>query len=322
MTNTDTRKVAATVKQIRSLVATGCEIVRVTVPDAAAAAAFGKIRAAVPHVPLVADIHFDHRLALAAVAAGADKIRINPGNLGGAAKLAEVVAACKARRIPIRVGVNSGSLEVGLTARRMAGQLAQSAVRNVRLIEKLGYRNIVVSAKGSSVPVMYAAYQELAKVLPEYPLHLGVTEAGGRTGGTLKSAAGIGGLLLAGIGDTIRISLTDKPEVEVTTAHQLLRALELRQTGVNVVSCPTCGRTEVNLIPLVKKVEKLVADIKKPLTVAVMGCVVNGPGEAAHADYALVGGRSQWALYAKGKFVKAITEGEALPELRRLLDKH
>jgi (E)-4-hydroxy-3-methylbut-2-enyl-diphosphate synthase len=322
MTNTDTRKVSATVKQIRSLVAAGCEIVRLAIPDESAAAAFAKIRKQVPNVPLVADIHFDHRLALRAVAAGADKIRINPGNIGSIEKLAEVVAACKKRGIPIRVGVNAGSFEKNLNPTIHGGdivkKLVASAVQNVRAIEKLSYRNLVVSAKASSVPVAVTAYRQLAKLLP-YPLHLGITEAGSLATGTIKSAAGLGALLLAGIGDTVRISLTAKPELEVRAAWQLLRALELRQKGVNVVSCPTCGRTEVDLISLVKRVEKAVAAIETPLTVAVMGCVVNGPGEARHADFALVGGRKQFALYARGQLVKSVAEAQALPELLKLI---
>lgn len=330
MTNTDTRDVTATVAQIRSLVASGCEIVRVTIPDAKAAEAFAKIRAKVPGVPLVADIHFDHRLALLAVNAGADKIRINPGNLGGPAKLAEVVTACKKRKIPIRVGVNGGSLERGLdstpgvTGSRplgsgvMADQLVESAVRNVRLIEKLGYKNLVVSAKATSVPVTVNAYRRLSKLLP-YPLHLGVTEAGSFETGTVKSCAGLGALLADGIGDTIRISLTDTPEREVKVAWDLLRALELRKKGVNVISCPTCGRTEVDLITLVKKAEARLAHIDLPITVAVMGCIVNGPGEAKHADFALVGGKSMFALYRAGTLVKSIKEQDALEELIALI---
>ena len=314
MTNTDTRDVAATVRQIRSLLASGCEIVRVTIPDAKAAAAFAKIRAKVLSVPLVADIHFDHRLALLAVNAGADKIRINPGNLGGPTKLAEVVAACKKRKIPIRVGVNGGSLERGLTTKKMADQLIESAVKNVRLIEKLGYKNLVVSAKATSVPVTIKAYRRLSTLLP-YPLHLGVTEAGSFETGTVKSCAGLGALLADNIGDTIRISLTDTPEREVKVAWDLLRALELRKKGVNVVACPTCGRTEVDLISLVKKVEARLAHIDLPITVAVMGCVVNGPGEAGHADFALVGGKKMFALYRAGALVKSVKEKDALEEL-------
>ncbi|MFH1375295.1 MAG: flavodoxin-dependent (E)-4-hydroxy-3-methylbut-2-enyl-diphosphate synthase [Patescibacteria group bacterium] len=317
MTNADTRNVAATVRQIKSLVACGCEIVRIAIPDAEAAVAFKKIRQQVRSTPLVADIHFDYRLAIAAVEAGADKIRINPGNLGSFENLKKVVAACKKRKIPIRVGVNSGSLEKGL-AGSLAQKLAKSALQNVRQIEKLGYRNLVVSAKASSVPTTVEAYRILAKKT-NYPLHLGITEAGSERMGMLKSAAGLGSLLLDGIGDTVRISLTAKPEEEVRAAWDLLRALELRKRGVNVVSCPTCGRCEVNLIPLVKKVEKAVQNIQKPLTIAVMGCVVNGPGEAIHADFALVGGKQRFGIYQKGKLVKSVKEGEGAIELLQII---
>ena len=318
MTNTDTRNVAATVRQIRRLVATGCEIVRVAIPDPAAAAAFAKIRARVPNVPLVADIHFDHRLALAALDAGADKIRINPGNLGSLANLKKVVAAAKAKKIPIRIGVNSGSFEKNLTARSVAAKLVESAVKNVRAIEKFGYRNLVVSVKSSSVPVTAAANQKLTKILA-YPLHLGVTESGSEQIGIIKSAAALGGLLLAGVGDTLRISLTARPEVEVRAAWDLLRACERRKRGVNVVSCPTCGRTEVDLIRLTAKVEAAVARIETPLQVAVMGCAVNGPGEAAHADFAVVGGRGRFGIFARGRLLKTVKESAALPELLKLI---
>lgn len=325
MTNTDTRKITMTVRQIRSLVSTGCEIVRIAIPDEHAAKAFAEIRRQVPDTPLVADIHFDHRLALKAVEAGADKIRINPGNLGGIEKLKAVVTACQKKNIPIRIGVNAGSLSSPpFTKGRPRGvqtlteKLVESTVKNVRLIERLGYRNLVVSAKASSVPVTVATYRRLSKLLP-YPLHLGITEAGSLETGAIKSAAGLGALLLDGIGNTIRISLTARPELEVKTAWKLLRALELRKKGVNVVSCPTCGRTEVDLIPLVRQVDKAMAKIDAPLTVAVMGCIVNGPGEAAHADFALVGGRKYFALYQTGKLIKSVSEKKALSELLKLI---
>jgi len=320
MTNTDTRDAGKTVKQIRSLVAAGCEIVRVSIPDAAAAASFAKIREKVPNVPLVADIHFDHTLALAAVDAGADKIRINPGNLGGAKNLAAVVKKCAEKKIPIRVGVNAGSLEKNLTTKKVAAQLVESALKNIRGIERLGYKNLVVSAKSSSVPIAIAAYEKLHEKT-NYPLHLGITEAGSLQTGQIRSATGLGALLSRGIGDTIRVSLSDKPEHEVRVAWQILKSLELRRGGVNVIACPTCGRTEVYLIPLVKKVEKAVEKIEADLTVAVMGCVVNGPGEAAHADLALIGGKKQFALAKKGKIIRAVPEKEALPELLKLIEE-
>jgi len=319
MTNTDTRDVAATVDQIRSLVSTGCQVVRLTVQDQAAADAFKKIRKECPDVPLVADIHFDYNMALEAITAGADKIRINPGNLGGPEKLKEVVAACKAAGIPIRVGVNAGSFEKDLSSEDAAAKLVESALKNVKLVEEAGYDQICVSAKSSTIAVAVTAYRELAKQL-DYPLHIGITEAGGRETGSLKSAAGLGALLLDGIGDTVRMSLSDDPAVEVVTLKKLLRLLGLRNEGVEVIACPTCGRTEVEMIPLVKKVEDAVAHITQPLTVAVMGCVVNGPGEAAHADYAIIGGRGQYALMAAGKHVKSISEEEALPALLKLIE--
>jgi (E)-4-hydroxy-3-methylbut-2-enyl-diphosphate synthase len=318
MTNTDTRNVAATVAQIKSLVATGCEIVRVAIPDQTAAKAFEEIRKKVPNVPLVADIHFDYRLALAAVAAGADKIRINPGNLGGAANLKKVVEACKKKKIPIRVGVNAGSLEKGIKGKNVVEKSVKSVIKNVRMIEGLGYKNLVVSAKASSVPVAVATYRKLAKLIP-YPLHLGITEAGSERTGIIKSAAGLGALLLDGIGSTLRISLTAAPEKEVQVAWDLLRALELRKRGVNVISCPTCGRTEVDLIKLVAQVEKAVEKIDQALTVAVMGCMVNGPGEAAHADFALVGGKKMFAIYRKGELLKCVREKEVLGEFLKLI---
>jgi len=319
MTNTDTRDVAATVDQIRSLVSTGCQIVRLTVQDTAAADAFAEIRKECPNVPLVADIHFDYKMALAAIAAGADKIRINPGNLGGADNLKTVVAACKAAGIPMRVGVNAGSFEKDLSAQDAAAKLVESALKNVRLVEEAGYDQICVSAKSSTVAVAVTAYRELATKI-DYPLHIGITEAGSRETGTIKSAAGLGALLLDGIGDTIRISLSDTPETEIVVAKKLLRLLGLRKDGVEVIACPTCGRTEVDMIPLVQKVEEAVKDIQKSLTVAVMGCVVNGPGEAAHADYAVIGGRGHFALMAGGELVKTVTEAEALPELLQLIN--
>jgi (E)-4-hydroxy-3-methylbut-2-enyl-diphosphate synthase len=318
MCNTKTQNVDATVKQIRSLVTAGCEIVRIAIPDLEAAAAVKEIRKQTKGIPLVADIHFDYRLALLAVENGMDKIRINPGNIGGVDKLKLVVAACKKRGIPIRVGVNAGSLEKNLKGKTIAAKLAESAVKNVKAIEKLGYRNLVVSAKASDTKTSVETYRILAKKIA-YPLHLGITEAGSEKLGIMKSAAGLGSLLMDGIGNTIRISLTAQPEVEVKAARDLLRVLGLRKDGIEVISCPTCGRTEVDLIPLVAKVEKAVEGIQKNLTVAVMGCMVNGPGEAAHADFALVGGKQMFALYAKGKLIKTIQEKEALNEFLKLI---
>jgi len=309
MLNADPTDFPASARQLRRLLAAGCEIIRIAVPNLVSLATFRRLRAKFPAVPLVADIHFDWRLAVAA-AEFADKIRINPGNLGSSENLKKVVVACCEKKIPIRVGVNAGSLEKGLKG-NPAQKLAASALRNIRQIEKLGFKNLVISAKSSDVKTSVEANRILARKM-NYPLHLGITEAGSAKFGTLKSAAGIGSLLLDGIGDTLRISLTDSPEKEVEAAWDLLRACGIRKRGIEVVSCPTCGRCEVDLIPLVKKVERAVAAIPHNLKIAVMGCVVNGPGEAAHADFALVGGRRQFAIYRKGKFVKSISEKNAL----------
>ena len=321
MTNTDTRDVRATTNQIRSLVSTGCEIVRVTIPDTAAADAFAAIRKNCPDTPLVADIHFDWQLALAAIEAGADKIRINPGNIGGSQRLQKVVTACKKAHIPLRVGVNAGSLEAGLTATETADQLVESALKNIQLVEACDFDQICVSAKASSVPVAVAAYRQLAKKT-SYPLHIGITESGTLKTGTIKSSAGLGALLVDAIGDTIRISLADKPELEVKIARDLLRCLGLRKSGVEVIACPSCGRTEVNLIDLARRVEEATASIQKPLQVAVMGCIVNGPGEAAHADFAVIGGKGKYLLMARSKKVAEVSEAEALPRLLELIENH
>ena len=321
MTTTDTRDSAATIDQIRSLVSTGCDIVRVTVPDAKAVEALPAIRSACEAVPLVADIHFNWQLALGAIHAGFDKIRINPGNIGGAKRLAEVVAACKKAGIPLRVGVNAGSLEQQLSATETADKLVESALKNIALVEDCGYDQICVSAKASDVQVAVSAYRQLSKKTP-YPLHIGITESGTLRTGTIKSCAGLGALLIDGIGDTIRISLADKPEFEVKVARDLLRFLGFRKTGVEVIACPSCGRTEVDLVRLAQKVEQAVGDINTPLTVAVMGCIVNGPGEAQHADYAVIGGTGSYILMAKGEKVATVPESQALPRLLELIHNH
>lgn len=304
----------AAARQIRRLAQAGCEIFRVAVPDQASLQTFEKIRQKFPLLPLVADIHFSAELAIAA-AEFADKIRINPGNFPPA-KLAAVVATCKKRGIPLRVGVNSGSLEK-VAGKNVAEKLANSAIQNVRKIEKLGYRNLVVSVKSSDIATTIAANRLLAQKI-NYPLHLGVTEAGLPKFGILKSAVALGSLLSDGIGDTIRISLTADPVAEVAAARDLLRVLKLRP-AVEVVSCPTCGRTEVDLIPIVRQVEKAVAHLEKPLKIAVMGCIVNGPGEAKEADFSLVGGKKMFAIYRKGKFLKSVTETRAVVEFLKLL---
>ncbi|MCF7845643.1 MAG: flavodoxin-dependent (E)-4-hydroxy-3-methylbut-2-enyl-diphosphate synthase [Candidatus Peribacteraceae bacterium] len=315
MLNTDPHDFQKSARQIQQLLQAGCEIIRIAVPDKESLPVLGKLRQRFPKVPLVADIHFSADLALGAIESGVDKIRINPGNFP-ADKLAEVTKACRRKKIPIRVGVNSGSLEK-IRGKNTAEKLANSALQNVRKIEKLGYKNLVVSVKSSDIRTTLAANRILAKKL-NYPLHLGVTEAGSLQRGTLKSAVALGSLLADGIGDTIRISLTADPVAEVVAALDLLKMLKLRQ-GVEVVSCPTCGRTEVDLIPLVEKVEKAVANIKKPLKIAVMGCIVNGPGEARDADFALVGGRKIFAIYAKGRFLKSVPERRAVGEFIKLV---
>ncbi|MFA6458497.1 MAG: flavodoxin-dependent (E)-4-hydroxy-3-methylbut-2-enyl-diphosphate synthase [Patescibacteria group bacterium] len=314
----------AAVRQIRRLAQAGCEIFRIAVPDQVGLQTFEKIRRKFPLIPLVADIHFSAELAIAA-AEFADKIRLNPGNFPPA-KLAAVVKVCKKRGIPLRVGVNSGSLEKACSrgSGSPAEKLANSALQNVRKIEKLGYRNLVVSVKSSDIATTIAANRLLAQKI-NYPLHLGVTEAGSPKFGILKSAVALGSLLSDGIGDTIRISLTADPVAEVAAARDLLRILKLRP-AIEVVSCPTCGRTEVDLIPIVRQVEKAVEKIEKTLPadrqalkIAVMGCIVNGPGEAKDADFALVGGKKSFAIYQKGKFVKSVTEARAVVEFLKLL---
>lgn len=307
MTNTDTRDIQATVAQIQRLQSVGCEIVRVAVPDLDAALVLGKIRCAIS-LPLVADIHFDHRLALEALAQGVDGLRINPGNIGGRRKVRDLVSAARDRSVPIRIGVNSGSLERdileeegGVTPRAMV----RSALRHVRILEEMDFNSIKISLKAPDVKRTYEAYVMMAHEV-DYPLHLGVTEAGTPLSGAVKSSVGIGLLLHEGIGDTIRVSLTGDPEEEVRVAYWILRALGLRQRGVDLVSCPTCGRTEVNVIPVATEVERRLAHIDVSLQVAVMGCAVNGPGEAKEADIGVCGGKGNWLLFRKGKVVRKL----------------
>jgi (E)-4-hydroxy-3-methylbut-2-enyl-diphosphate synthase len=316
MTNTDTRQVEPTLDQIRRLAAAGCEVVRLAVPDMKAARAFGEIKAASP-VPLIADIHFNHRLALAALDQGADAIRINPGNLGGIAKTRQVVKACQEKRAPLRLGVNAGSLEEDLLTRYgapTAPALAASALRWVRQFEDWGFDDFKISLKSSDVLVTVEAYQELAPQV-DYPLHLGVTEAGGLIAGTVKSALGIGMLLAQGIGDTLRVSLTRDPVEEVRVAYEILRALHLRERGVELISCPTCGRCGINLFSLAEEAERRLLNIVAPLKVAIMGCVVNGPGEAREADVGIAGGKKVGVLFKKGKLVRKVPEKELLSAL-------
>ena len=315
MTKTDTHDVSATVTQIHELENLGCDLVRLAVPDAAAGRVLSKIRGRV-RIPLIADIHFDHKLAIMALDAGFDGLRINPGNIGGSANIREIVRAAAGRRIAIRVGVNSGSIEKDLLIKHCGPTpkaLVASAIRHIRLLEDCGWGEIKVSVKASDVQRTVAAYRLLSKKT-DYPLHLGVTEAGTLLYGTVSSSAAMAILLAEGIGDTIRVSLTDTPHNEVRVGLALLRALGLRPPGPNVISCPTCGRTQVNIIKLANAVEVgletyLRAHPKRPCpAVAVMGCVVNGPGEASHADIAVCGGRGRGAIYTHGKLIKTVPE--------------
>lgn len=320
MTNTHTDDVAATLAQLRRLQSAGCEIVRLAVPNRLAARALPEIRRGTD-LPLVADIHFDYRLALAAVEAGFDKIRINPGNIGAPERVRMVADACRERGVPIRVGVNSGSVEKGLLEKYglCAKSLCESALGHVKLLEDCGFEDICISVKASDAAMTVEA-NRLLSTLCDYPLHIGVTEAGTKERGILKSAAGIGSLLLDGIGDTIRISLTDAPEEEARAGGELLRALGLRQ-GVQFVSCPSCGRTEYDLIGTAKEVEARLRDKPWNITVAVMGCVVNGPGEASHADYGIAGGRSEGVIFKHGEPVARVASDRLADALVELIER-
>lgn len=320
MTNTKTEDIAATVLQINRLAAAGCDIIRCTVPTMEAAEALGEIKKQV-QIPVVADIHFDYRLAAAAIEHGADKIRINPGNIGDEKKVRAVVEAAGERGIPIRVGVNSGSLEKELIEKYhgvTAEGIVESALSQVKRIEDLGYDNLVISIKSSDVLMCVRAH-ELISAQTDYPLHVGITEAGTIISGNIKSSIGLGLILHQGIGDTIRVSLTGDPLEEVKSAKLILKTLGLRRGGVEVVSCPTCGRTRIDLIGLANQVENMVADIPLDIKVAVMGCVVNGPGEAREADIGIAGGQGEGLLIRRGEIVKKLPESELLPALRQEL---
>jgi (E)-4-hydroxy-3-methylbut-2-enyl-diphosphate synthase len=320
MTKTDTRDVRATLAQIRRLERAGCEIVRLAVPDAEAAAALARIKARA-RLPLVADIHFDHRLALACLKAGVDGLRINPGNIGGRARVEEVVRAARERSVPIRIGVNSGSLERDLLERHggaTAEAMAASALRHIRILEDLDYRLIKVSLKASDVTRTLEAYRRLAAAC-DYPFHAGITEAGGPLDGSVKSAVGLGLLLSEGLADTIRVSLTAPPELEVKVAWKILAALSLRRRGVEIVSCPTCGRSETALARTAAAVEKALAGLDRPIRVAVMGCMVNGPGEAREADYGVACGRGTGTIFRAGKVLGKVPEREIVPALLRVI---
>lgn len=318
MTNTDTRDGQATIEQIRRLEDAGCEIVRVAVLDEAAVEQLPRIKKGIG-IPLIADIHFDYRLALGALKAGVDGLRLNPGNIGGEDKVAKVARAAKDRQVPIRIGVNSGSLEKDLLARfghPTPEAMVESALRHIRLLEDHDFDLIKVSLKSSDVLNTVASYRLLSEKT-NYPLHLGVTEAGTLVDGAVKSALGIGILLFEGIGDTLRVSITRDPEEEIPIAYSILRGLRLRERGVELISCPTCGRTEIELIPLVEKAERLLRKVKTPLKVAIMGCVVNGPGEAREADVGIAGGRGKGILFKKGERVETVSESELIPRLLR-----
>ncbi len=321
MTNTNPHDFAATLAQVKTLLAAGCDIVRLTVPDREAAAVFGRVKEAVPDMPLVADIHFDYRLALAAVEAGADKIRINPGNIGDKTGVRAVCRACAARHIPIRIGVNGGSLQPNIKAKYGAPvpkALVESATEHIALLEAEDFTDIVISLKTSSVESMIAANRLLAEKVP-YPIHLGVTEAGGGETARLKSAIGIGALLTDGIGDTLRVSLTDDPVSEVAAAKDILTALAVEgQSGMDIVSCPTCGRTKIDLIDLTARFREAAEKeglLSLPLRVALMGCPVNGPGEAADADIGICGGNGEALLIKKGQIIEKIPESEVISRL-------
>ena len=317
MTNTKTEDVDATVAQIHALEKAGCEIIRCAVPTIEAAEALGKIKKQI-HIPLVADIHFDYRLAIAAIENGADKIRINPGNIGDASRVQAVVDKAKEHGIPIRVGVNSGSLEKNLVEKYggvTAEGLVESAMDKVHMIEEMGYDNLVVSIKSSDVLMCVKAHELIADQC-KYPLHVGITESGTLLAGNIKSSIGLGLILHQGIGDTIRVSLTGDPTEEIKSAKLILKTLGLRKGGIEVVSCPTCGRTTIDLIGLANQVEQMVADIPLDIKVAAMGCVVNGPGEAKEADIGIAGGIGEGLLIKKGEIVKKVKEDELLETLR------
>jgi len=320
MTNTKTEEVKATVEQIHRLEAAGCEIIRCAVPTMEAAEAFSEIKKQI-NIPLVADIHFDYRLAIAAMEHGADKIRINPGNIGDNDRVKAVVDVAKERNIPIRVGVNSGSLEKHLIEKYhgvTAEGIVESALDKVKLIEDMGYDNLVVSIKSSDVLMCVRAHELIAEKT-NYPLHVGITESGTVYSGNIKSSVGLGAILYQGIGNTIRVSLSGDPVEEIKTAKLVLKTLGLRKGGIEVVSCPTCGRTQIDLIGLANQVETMVADIPLDIKVAVMGCVVNGPGEAKEADIGIAGGRGEGLLIKKGEIIRKLPEAELLPALREEL---
>lgn len=321
MCNTDTRDVKATVNQIHELENAGCEIIRVAVPDMVAAKAVADIKKQI-HIPLVVDIHFDYRLALECMKNGADKVRINPGNIGDRDRVKQVVEMAKEREIPIRIGVNGGSLERELLQKYggvTADALVESAMGHVAILDELNFNNVVVSIKISDVPKMLCAYRKFNEI-SDIPLHIGVTESGTLKGGTIKSAVGIGALLAEGIGDTMRVSLTANPVEEIYAAYDIQKVLGMRKTGAEIVSCPTCGRTQLDLISIANEVEKRAANIDKPIKIAVMGCAVNGPGEAREADIGIAGGKGEGLIFKKGEIIKKVAQDRLVDELMKEIE--
>lgn len=321
MCNTDTRDVKATVNQIHELENAGCEIIRVAVPDMVAAKAVADIKKQI-HIPLVVDIHFDYRLALECMKNGADKVRINPGNIGDRDRVKQVVEMAKEREIPIRIGVNGGSLERELLQKYggvTADALVESAMGHVAILDELNFNNVVVSIKISDVPKMLCAYRKFNEI-SDIPLHIGVTESGTLKGGTVKSAVGIGAFLAEGIGDTMRVSLTANPVEEIYAAYDIQKVLGMRKTGAEIVSCPTCGRTQLDLISIANEVEKRAANIDKPIKIAVMGCAVNGPGEAREADIGIAGGKGEGLIFKKGEIIKKVPQDSLVDELMKEIE--
>lgn len=321
MCNTDTRDVKATVNQIHELENAGCEIIRVAVPDMVAAKAVADIKKQI-HIPLVVDIHFDYRLALECMKNGADKVRINPGNIGDRDRVKQVVEMAKEREIPIRIGVNGGSLERELLQKYggvTSDALVESAMGHVAILDELNFNNVVVSIKISDVPKMLCAYRKFNEI-SDIPLHIGVTESGTLKGGTVKSAVGIGALLAEGIGDTMRVSLTANPVEEIYAAYDIQKVLGMRKTGAEIVSCPTCGRTQLDLISIANEVEKRAANIDKPIKIAVMGCAVNGPGEAREADIGIAGGKGEGLIFKKGEIIKKVPQDSLVDELMKEIE--
>lgn len=321
MCNTDTRDVKATVNQIHELENAGCEIIRVAVPDMVAAKAVADIKKQI-HIPLVVDIHFDYRLALECMKNGADKVRINPGNIGDRDRVKQVVEMAKEREIPIRIGVNGGSLERELLQKYggvTADALVESAMGHVAILDELNFNNVVVSIKISDVPKMLCAYRKFNEI-SDIPLHIGVTESGTLKGGTVKSAVGIGALLAEGIGDTMRVSLTANPVEEIYAAYDIQKVLGMRKTGAEIASCPTCGRTQLDLISIANEVEKRAANIDKPIKIAVMGCAVNGPGEAREADIGIAGGKGEGLIFKKGEIIKKVPQDSLVDELMKEIE--